>query len=149
MVGNRRRIMGREMKVSRVAEMRNLDRQAMSDFGITQEILMENAGEAAYFVILREFGVRGKRFSIVCGIGNNGGDGFVVARKLHSTGGEVKVLLLGDRGGLEGAARKNFDIISRMPIDVCDVESIESAREAIFNCDAIVDAILAPGSAGK
>jgi hydroxyethylthiazole kinase-like uncharacterized protein yjeF len=145
MVWNRRRIMGREMKVSRVAEMRNLDRQAMSDFGITQEILMENAGEAAYFVILREFGVRGKKFIIFCGIGNNGGDGFVVARKLHSTGGEVKVLLLGEREELEGTARKNFDIISRMPIDVCDIESIEQAREAVINCDAIVDAIFGTG----
>lgn len=137
--------MRREMKVSRVAEMRHLDRQAMTDFGITQEILMENAGESAYFVILKEFGVRGKKFAIFCGIGNNGGDGFVVARKLHSTGGEVKVFLLGKRDELKGAARKNFDIISKMPIDICDIESIEQTREAVFSCDAIVDAIFGTG----
>jgi len=137
--------MRREMRVSRVAEMRNLDRRALSDFGITQEILMENAGEAAYFVILRELGVSGKKFVIFCGIGNNGGDGFVVARKIHSTGGEVKVFLLGERDKLEAAARKNFDIISKMPIDVFDIESTEQAREAVFNCDAIVDAIFGTG----
>ncbi len=134
-----------EMKVSRVAEMRNLDRQAISDFGITQEMLMENAGEAAYFVILREFGVKGKKFVIFCGVGNNGGDGFVVARKIHSTGGEVKVFFMGERDKLEGTARKNFDIISKMPIELCDIESIEQAKEAVFNCDAIVDAIFGTG----
>jgi len=133
------------MRVSRVAEMRNLDRQAMSDFGITQEMLMENAGEAAYFVILREFGVKGKKFAIFCGAGNNGGDGFVVARKIHSTGGEVKVFFLGKRDGLKGSARKNFDIISKMPIEVRDIKSIEQAREAVLNCDAIVDAIFGTG----
>ncbi len=133
------------MKVSRVAEMRNLDRQAISDFGITQEMLMENAGEAAYFVILTEFGVKDKKIVIFCGGGNNGGDGFVVARKIHSTGGEVKVFFLGKRDELEGSARKNFDIISKMPIEVGDIKSIEQAREAVFNCDAIIDAILGTG----
>jgi hydroxyethylthiazole kinase-like uncharacterized protein yjeF len=133
------------MKVSRVAEMRNLDRRSMDDFGITQEMLMENAGEAAYFVILDEFGVKGKKFVIFCGMGNNGGDGFVVARKIHSTGGEVRVFFLGERGKLEGAAKKNFDIISRMPIEVSDVQSIEQMKEATSDCDAIVDAIFGTG----
>jgi len=133
------------MRVSRVEEMRELDRRATSDFGITQEILMENAGKAAYFVILREFGVTGKKFVIFCGVGNNGGDGFVVAKKLHSTGGEVKVFFLGARDKLEGAAKKNLDVISKMPIEVCDVESIEQTKEAISDCDAIVDAIFGTG----
>jgi len=62
------------MKVSRVAEMRQLDKKAVEEFGITMEILMENAGEAAYFVILKEFGVQNKRFVIFCGSGNNGGE---------------------------------------------------------------------------
>jgi hydroxyethylthiazole kinase-like uncharacterized protein yjeF len=133
------------MKVSRVSEMRNLDRKAIDDFGITQEMLMENAGEAAYFVILKEFGVQGRKFVVFCGAGNNGGDGFVVARKIHSTGGEVRVFFLGERGKLEGAAKKNFDIISRMPIEVSNVQSIEQIKEATSDCDAIVDAIFGTG----
>lgn len=133
------------MKVSRVAEMRNLDRRATADFGITQEILMENAGEATYFVILKELGVKGKKFVIFCGAGNNGGDGFVVARKIYSTGGEARIFLLGERDKLEGAAKKNFEIISRMPIEINDVKSIEPAKTAVFHGDAIVDAIFGTG----
>jgi NAD(P)H-hydrate epimerase len=133
------------MRVSRVAEMRNLDSRATSEFGISQETLMEKAGEAAYFVILKEFGVKGKKFVIFCGGGNNGGDGFVVGRKIHSDGGEVKILLLGDGGKLEGAAKKNFDIVSTMPIEVFALKPIEQAKEAVSSCDAIVDGIFGTG----
>lgn len=133
------------MRVSRVAEMRNLDSRATSEFGISQETLMEKAGEAAYFVILKEFGGKGKKFVIFCGGGNNGGDGFVVGRKIHSDGGEVKILLLGDGGKLEGAAKKNFDIVSTMSIEVSALKSIEQAKEAVSSCDAIVDGIFGTG----
>ena len=50
------------MKVSRVEEMRNLDRTAVEDFSLTEELLMENAGMAAYHVIMKESGIQGKRF---------------------------------------------------------------------------------------
>ena len=133
------------MKVSRVEEIRNLDRRATEEYGIGEEILMENAGGASYFVILKEFGVGGKRFVVFCGVGNNGGDGFVIARKLHSMGGDVKVFLLGDRNKMKGAAKTNFDIISRMPIEIRDVESIEQTNEDVCHCDAIVDAIFGTG----
>ncbi|HEY48502.1 MAG TPA: NAD(P)H-hydrate dehydratase [Dehalococcoidia bacterium] len=133
------------MKVSRVDEMRNLDRRATEEYGITQEILMENAGQASYFIILQEFGIKGRRFVTFCGIGNNGGDGFVVARKIHSAGGEVKVFILGDRKKLDGAAKSNFDIISRMPVEIRDIRSIDDIRADTLQCDAIVDAIFGTG----
>jgi NAD(P)H-hydrate epimerase len=133
------------MKVSRVEEMRNLDRQATEEFGIPQEFLMENAGEATYFVILKEFGVRNKKFIVFCGIGNNGGDGFVVARKIYSSGGDVKVFLLGDKERLTELAKKNFEIISRMPIEIYEVKTIDSVKSEIVNSDAIVDAIFGTG----
>lgn len=91
------------MKVSRVEEMRNLDKSAIEEFCITQELLMENAGEAAYFVVLKEFGVKDKKFVLFCGIGNNGGDGLVAARKIHSTGGKVLVYILGDKRKYKGS----------------------------------------------
>jgi NAD(P)H-hydrate epimerase len=133
------------MKVSRVEEMKILDHRATEEFGITEDILMENAGEAAYFVILNEIGVDGGRFVIFCGGGNNGGDGFVVARKLHSMGGEVKVFLLGDSSKFKGAAKSNFDMITKMPIEIRTVESVEELRADVLHCDAIVDAIFGTG----
>ncbi|MBW2037479.1 MAG: NAD(P)H-hydrate dehydratase [Deltaproteobacteria bacterium] len=133
------------MKVATVQEMRNLDRRAIEEFGIIEDLLMENAGNAAYFVILKEFGMKNKKFIILCGSGNNGGDGFVVARKIHSNGGNVKVFLLGNKAKLKGAAKRNFDIISRMPIEIQDVASIEAIKKDVLHSDAIVDAIFGTG----
>jgi len=133
------------MKVSTVAQMGNLDRSATEEFSISQELLMENAGQAVYFVILKEFGVKNKRFAVFCGTGNNGGDGLVVARKIHSNGGEAKVFLLDDETKFKGIAKRNFEIVSKMPIEISKVGSIESIRAAIHNSDAIVDAIFGTG----
>jgi hydroxyethylthiazole kinase-like uncharacterized protein yjeF len=133
------------MKVSSVTQMRSLDRYAIEKLAIPEEILMENAGEASYFVILKEFGVAHKKFVIICGIGNNGGDGFVVARKIHSTGGDVKVFILGNVNKFKGAAKKNFDIICKLRIEIRQVESVDSIKSDVFHCDAIVDAIFGTG----
>jgi len=133
------------MKVSTVAQMRNLDRRATEEFGITQDLLMENAGQSVYFVIVKEFGIKNKKFVIFCGGGNNGGDGFVVARKIYSNGGEVKIFLLGDETKFTGAAEKNFEIVSKMPIEISKVSSIESIKSAVFHSDVIVDAIFGTG----
>jgi len=133
------------MKVSSVMQMRSLDRYAIEKLAIPEEILMENAGEASYFVIMDEFGVTHKKFVIISGIGNNGGDGFVVARKIHSNGGDVKVFILGDANKFKGAAKKNFDIISRLQIEIRHIESIETIKSDVLHCDAIVDAIFGTG----
>ena len=133
------------MKVSRVDEMRNLDRRATEEFGITQDLLMENAGQAVYFVILKEFGIRNRKFAVFCGIGNNGGDGLVVARKIHSNGGEATIFLLGDEAKFTGAAKRNFEIVSKVPIEISKISSIDSIKSAVLHSDAIVDAIFGTG----
>jgi len=133
------------MKVSSVTEMRGLDRSAIEEFGVKQELLMENAGHAAYFVLLNESGVKDKKFVAFCGIGNNGGDGFVIARKIHSNGGDVSVFILGDQRKFKGAAKMNLDIVARMPIEIRQVESVESIKMDVYHCDAIVDAIFGTG----
>ena len=133
------------MKVSSVEEMRNLDGVAIEKYKIPDVILMENAGEAVYYVIHNEFGIKGKRFIIFCGIGNNGGDGFVVARKLLSNGGMVTVFLLGDSEKLTGCAKVNFDILSTLPIHVERLTSIKQVTPYLLSCNAFVDAIFGTG----
>jgi len=133
------------MKVAKVAEMAALDERATTEFGISQELLMENAGQAVYSVISQEMGVKGNRFIVLCGGGNNGGDGLVVARKIRSSGGEVKVFLLDDEGKFRGAARKNLDIVSKMAIEIARVSSPDSVMPEVFGADGIVDAVFGTG----
>jgi len=133
------------MKVAKVNEMRELDRRATEEFAISEDLLMENAGQAVYFVILQEFGIKGNKFAVFCGGGNNGGDGLVVARKIHSNGGEVKIFLLDDEAKFRGAAKKNFEIASKLPVEITKVNSISSIMSEVLDSDAIVDAIFGTG----
>ena len=79
-------------------EMRELDRHAIDVLGVPAETLMENAGRAVAEEILREV-PSGAGVSIICGRGNNGGDGLVAARHLHRRGVNVLVIMLGDGQG--------------------------------------------------
>ncbi len=133
------------MKVAKVDEMKDLDRRATEEFGISQGLLMENAGQAVHFVISQELGIKNNKFVVFCGGGNNGGDGLVVARKIHSDGGEVKIFLLDDEAKFKGAAIKNFEIVSRMPIEISRINSIESVIAELFDCDAVVDCVFGTG----
>lgn len=133
------------MKVSSVSEMRELDRTVVEKYGIEDKLLMENAGEATYFVILQEFGIEGNRFVVFCGAGNNGGDGFVIARKIHSNGGDVRVFIIGDRDGYRDSAKMNYEIVSRLPIEMKQIDDAASVRKEILHCDCIVDAIFGTG----
>jgi len=134
------------MKIATVTIMRELDRLATEKYGITQEILMENAGIASYDVIRQEMGIiKGKKFTVICGAGNNGGDGFVVARKLHSSGASVDVFLLSDENSYKGAARQNLETIKKFPIIIKQITSIEEVKSSLEDADAIIDAIFGTG----
>jgi len=133
------------MKISTINEMRDLDRGAIENFGIEALMLMENAGIAVYDVIMKEFGVKGKRFVIFCGPGNNGGDGLVVARKILSSGGIPSVFLLCKSDDYKGVARQNCDIVKRLPVKIEEISTTDPVSKEIAHCDAIVDAILGTG----
>jgi len=133
------------MKISRVAEMRRMDKIAVEQFGITEDLLMENAGIAAYTMILNEFGIKDKKFLVFCGSGNNGGDGFVITRKIFSNGGLPRVFILGQRQKFKGSAKLNLDIISSMNIEITEIESVEPIKSELNNCDAVIDAIFGTG----
>lgn len=133
------------MKVSRVGNMRYMDRFAVEKLDIPEEILMENAGLASAFVLEQEIGIEDKKFVVFCGVGNNGGDGLVVARKIHSNGGLVRVYIVGDPEKFKGAARTNWNITLKLPVEVHIIKSIEEARKDVFHCHAIVDALFGTG----
>lgn len=133
------------MKVATVFEMRDLDKTAIEKYGIKDELLMENAGLALYSVILSEFGVAGKKFAVICGVGNNGGDGLVIARKIHSMGGTAQIIILSDPAKYKGAAKLNYEIAQKIGLPIQNFHSIEQVNQAIAEADAIVDAIFGTG----
>jgi hydroxyethylthiazole kinase-like uncharacterized protein yjeF len=95
--------------------MRGFDRTAIISLGIPGLLLMENAGRAFVDELERSAGeLRGKNTVVLCGKGNNGGDGFVIARHIANRGGEVLVVLLAGRRSVKGDARTNLDVAVRM-----------------------------------
>jgi hydroxyethylthiazole kinase-like uncharacterized protein yjeF len=133
------------MKVSSVAQMRAMDRHAIEKLGISEEILMENAGEASVRVLFQECGIAGKRYAIFCGVGNNGGDGLVVARHIHSRGGIPRIFLIGDPTRFRGAAKTNYDIVSKIPVEVEYITDIAALGPAVMQSDGVVDALFGTG----
>ena len=133
------------MKVSSVEDMRSMDREAIEQLRIPEEILMENAGQAAASVLAGEISIRNRKIVIFCGIGNNGGDGFVAARKIHADGGHASVFILGNPDKYRGAARMNLDILAQLPIPVRTIESVRTVKMEVLHSHAIMDAIFGTG----
>src|SRR5436853_1372480 len=95
------------MKIVTATEMREIDRITSERFGVPSLTLMENAGTAVADFVLAEYH-SAERIGVVCGKGNNGGDGFVAARKLRDAGREIRILLLADPSELRGDAAQMF-----------------------------------------
>ena len=137
------------MRVLNASQMREADRRTIDDIGIPSIVLMENAGRQVVAAVNSLLGEsHDRQVCVLAGRGNNGGDGFVVARVLsqHSSG--VIVCLIGARGDVRGDARTNLDILDRLGIAIAEVEDDEAwARMApdVMACDVIVDAIFGTG----
>jgi len=128
-------------------EMRAADAWAILH-GVPGLTLMENAGLAVARAIESRFG-KERRVAIVCGLGNNGGDGFVIARVLKSDW--TKVFVIGDPEAIQGDARHHYDRLrkerARLPVTVIrtDAEWAEKAAE-FSRCTLVVDALLGTGA---
>jgi hydroxyethylthiazole kinase-like uncharacterized protein yjeF len=131
----------RELPVAlyRTAQVRELDRIAIQERGIAGYTLMSRAGAAA-FAALREHWPQAHRLTVVCGGGNNGGDGYVVARLAREAGLAVQVLTLGDPALLEGDA-----LTACQDAQAAGVPSQAFAAKRLAGADVIVDAILGTG----
>lgn len=128
------------------AQMREADRRCIEIIGIPGAVLMNNAGVAVFRQI--EAGP----VAIVCGKGNNGGDGFVVARLAHLAGLKTRTIVLADRESITGDARLFLEVCERLgcPIEFI-TEEAEAARAVAETADAAVriDAILGTGISGE
>src|SRR5215471_6624139 len=116
-------------KVLNASQMREVDRLTAERYGIPGVLLMENAGQAVYSVIAKSFGEPSDlRVVVLCGRGNNGGDGAVVARQLWQHGASVDLFLIGDLDSTKGDARINFEIASKL----AEIEGNDSGQLAFF-----------------
>ncbi len=129
------------------AHLRELDRRAIEEVGIPGVILMENAGRAVAATVLDELGDERAPVVILCGGGNNGGDGFVVARMLHQHGRAVTVLLVAERERVRGDALVNLRVLEKLPVPIvpCHPKVSSAAREALARAPVIVDALFGTG----
>jgi NAD(P)H-hydrate epimerase len=133
------------MKIVTAAEMRDIDRVTSQRFGVPSLTLMENAGTAVADFVAAEFPAA-QRIGIICGKGNNGGDGFVAGRKLKSMGKEVRVVLLADPSTLRGDAAEMYQKLPVAPLIVRSSEELrQEAVQTVFESEVLLDAILGTG----
>jgi len=134
------------MKVVTVHTMQEIDKQAIEEFGIPGLVLMENAGQCCVDTIISDFGPTGS-VAIIAGKGNNGGDGYVIARLLLQAGWRVAVYVLGDNSQITGDAAINLEILPQESIAFCPHEGMlpDRHRDEIARADLIVDAIFGTG----
>lgn len=132
------------------AEMQALDRATIEEFGLPGRLLMENAGREAARLFLAHFGERARRggAAVACGRGNNGGDGFVIARVLRQAGIPVSVYLFADASRLQGEALDNFRLLGKLSLPVREVPDsarLAACKEELRRAAVWIDALLGTG----
>jgi hydroxyethylthiazole kinase-like uncharacterized protein yjeF len=129
-------------------EMASLDRRTIDGLGVPSLALMENAGRAVFQVIEQEQGpLHGRRVVILCGAGNNGGDGFVVGRFCHEAGAQVTFVLAADPQRLTEDAEYEWQQVAGLTaITAYRSEEVVTATAAIAQADVLVDALLGTGA---
>ena len=133
------------MKIVSAAEMRDIDRATSERFGVPSLTLMEKAGTAVADFILSDY-PQAARIGIICGKGNNGGDGFVIARKLHEAGRIARLLLLCAAEELRGDAAAMFQKVGILPLIAREPAVLDLPEAAeIFAADLLIDAVLGTG----
>ena len=140
------------MKILTAAEMREVDRLTSERHGVPSLTLMENAGTAVAEFIAEHFGdLAGRRITILCGKGNNGGDGLVVARKLRERGAAPRLILLASPSALRGDAHTNYERLTAAGLTSYVAETAkqwQALKPTLADTEIFVDAILGTGLAG-
>ena len=137
------------MRILNAAQMREADRFTIEEIGIPSLVLMENAGRQVVAAIEAAYEARlSGRVAVLCGRGNNGGDGFVVARTLLQRGIDAAVFVIGALADVRGDAKTNLEILGRLGVTVVEIgdeQSWELHFSEISQCALIVDAIFGTG----
>jgi NAD(P)H-hydrate epimerase len=137
------------MRVLNSAQMREADRRTIQEIGIPSLVLMENAGRQVVAAVEAIYSdLSEKHVGVLCGRGNNGGDGFVVARTLLQRGVDVSVFLFARVGDVRGDARTNLDVLGRLGltvVEIADSQSWELHASEVSACTLLVDAIFGTG----
>ena len=133
------------MKITTAEEMRTIDRVTTVRFGVRSLALMESAGAAVANVALAQW-PHANRITVVCGKGNNGGDGFVAARRLHQAGKIVEVLLLGAPEDLKGDAGAMYANLPLKALVIREESQLAGELErGLGHAELIIDAVLGTG----
>jgi len=135
-------------KVLTAAQMQAIDKCAIEEYSIPGMILMENAGRESVETLKRKFpDLASKKIVVFAGKGNNGGDGFVMARHLLNMGADVWVLLLGKLVDLKADAKLNAEIAQKIGVELNEVDAnnFKSFDHRLRHCDLIIDAIFGTG----
>ncbi len=140
------------MRLVNAAEMRAIDQFTIEQIGLSGRVLMENAGLKALFTLERVFqGLRGKRFTVVCGKGNNGGDGLVMARHLLNNGVAVNVFITAHEQDLVGDCALQAEIMRKCGYNCTYLttrEDLDKLRVTLEFSDVAVDALYGTGFSG-
>jgi NAD(P)H-hydrate epimerase len=137
------------MRLVKASEMQEMDRLTIQQLGIPGPVLMENAGRAAARFFLEHFKPEnGTHVLCLCGPGNNGGDGYVMARYLHQAGLRVSVIILAALEKIAGDARLNLEIIQRLGFEIKEVIDLQQwalLEPSLLEADYIIDGLLGTG----
>ena len=137
------------MRVLSAQQMREADRRTIEDIGLPSIVLMENAGRQVVAAIESAFDtLSSMRVAILCGRGNNGGDGFVVARVLVAREMSVNVVLIGESALVKGDAKAQLDMLRALGVDVIEIADAgawELHGADILDADLVVDALVGTG----
>ncbi|MFA5252759.1 MAG: NAD(P)H-hydrate epimerase [Phycisphaerae bacterium] len=131
------------------------DAWAINTLGIPGVVLMENAGRSCAELIKEKLkAVANPKVCIFCGTGNNGGDGYVIARHLLNSGFEVTVVLCGDRNKIKGDAKTNLDVLEKLgqsieQLNLNDSDIQGQVKSFAAGADMLVDAIFGTGLSGQ
>lgn len=129
-------------------EMRKLERHVMDEIGLPGSILMENAGRSVAQEIIRRF-PKPKAAAVLAGSGNNGGDGWVIARHLLFQGWRISAWLVGSEEKMGPDARLHYEVFKRFgAVHVFGEGQEDSLRSDLENCEVLVDALLGIGAQG-